>query len=63
MATSQFVTRKEIARANELSAQTIRRKERSIGLDRIRDRACDRPVRYDGAAAAELLRSKGLRAP
>jgi hypothetical protein len=60
---SRFITRKEIASANELSDDTIRRRERQIGLDKCRDSTCIKPVRFDRATASTALRKKGYRAP
>lgn len=60
---SQYITRKEIAAANEVSDETIRRRERHYGLHRCRDQACQKPVRYHRAAAAICLRAHSLNEP
>lgn len=60
---SNFLTRKEIAAANEVSPETIRRCEHALGLDRCRDRSCERPIRYDRTRATRQLRRRGLRIP
>jgi hypothetical protein len=60
---SQYTTRKEIAAVNELSEKTIRRRERLLGLHECRDRACERPVRYDRTKAGQALTSRGYKAP
>jgi len=62
MSRSKFVTRKEIASVNEVSERTIRRRERELGLDKCRDRACERPIRYDRSCANDELRKRKMRA-
>lgn len=57
------ITRKEIAAANGTSHETIRRRERDLGLHRCRDRTCNRPVRYDRETAARALRRRGFEVP
>ena len=63
MSRSQFITRKEIAAANEVSDDTIARRERSLGLNSCRDRACQKPVRYHRSRAAECLRAAAMNEP
>ncbi len=60
---SAYITRKEIAAANNLSSETIRRKEKEIGLSGCRDKTCEKPIRFYAAAAKLALRSKGYRIP
>jgi hypothetical protein len=60
---SKFITRKEIASANELSDDKVALSEKIIGLDKCRDRACARPIRYRAKEAAEALELAGWFAP
>jgi len=60
---SRYLTRKEIAAANEVSIDTVARLEARIGLDQCRDQACARPVRYHAAEARECLRKNKLKEP
>lgn len=60
---SNYITRKEIAAANEVSDDTIARNEKRYGLDTCRDRACRKPVRYRAVEARARLREQGLREP
>jgi hypothetical protein len=57
------MTRKEIAAANDLSDDTIARRERRLGLDKCRDRTCNRPFRYHRDQAAQRLRANGYQVP
>lgn len=57
------ITRKEIAAANDVSPETIRRNERALTLHRCRDRTCNRPVRYNRDDAARRLRARGFEVP
>ena len=54
------LTRKEIARRTGLSAQSIRRNERKLGLDEIKVRVNKRVVIYPERQALRALRSRGL---
>ena len=63
MSRSRYITRKEIAAANEISDDTVRRRERQYGLDSCRDQACHRPVRYHGEEARRRLRENHLNEP
>ncbi|HXS68308.1 MAG TPA: hypothetical protein VN761_05660 [Candidatus Polarisedimenticolia bacterium] len=60
---SRYITRKEIAAANEVSIDTIARLESRIGLDQCRDQACARPVRYHANPARECLRKNKMNEP
>ena len=63
MSKNRWWTRKEIAGANDLSDDTIARREEELGLDECRDRACQRPYRYDRAKAEKRLREHGYDVP
>lgn len=63
MTRSRYITRKEIAAANEVSDDTIARREGELGLDECRDRACQRPVRYHRTPACECLRKHAMIEP
>jgi hypothetical protein len=60
---SQYFTRKEIASANGLSVESIRRRERELGLDRCLDAACRKPIRYHRAGATAALTAAGMKVP
>lgn len=60
---SRYITRKEIAAANEVSVDTIARMESRIGLDECKDKACARPVRYHATEARECLRKNKMNEP
>lgn len=57
------ITRKEIAAANDLSDDTISRREKLLGLDECRDNTCARPIRYKRAEATRRLRAQGYNVP
>ncbi len=63
MSKSAYITRKEIGNANELSHETIRRREHSLGLDQCKDKGCSSPVRYIRTTAESILKLKGMIAP
>jgi len=56
-------TRKEIASANSVSSNTVKRRERELGLSGCRDRACRKPIRYNADKASEWLKRAGWQSP
>jgi hypothetical protein len=60
---SRYFTRKEIAAANEVSCDTIARLEGKLGLDKCRDQACARPIRYHVECARRCLQEHSLNEP
>lgn len=60
---SRYITRKEIAAANELSPEAVRLQERRLRLNECRDKSCARPVRYHRERAAENLRRHDWQVP
>jgi hypothetical protein len=56
-------TRKEIANANSVSSNTVKRRERELGLSDCKDAACRKPIRYHSKQAQENLERKGWRSP
>lgn len=60
---SRYITRKEIAAANEVSCDTIARLEKKLGLDKCQDQACARPVRYHAEKARKCLRDHNFNEP
>ena len=55
---TRFVTRKDVARALEVSVNTVIRNEQRLGLDRARCDPGGRMVRYDAGVAEEELRKR-----
>lgn len=56
-------TRKEIASANSVSSNTVKRRERDLGLSGCRDKACRKPIRYNADKASEYLSRSGWNTP
>lgn len=46
MSTSRYMTIKDIARALEVSTDTVKRRARDLHLEQFRDRFSKRPIRY-----------------
>ena len=59
MTQPKFITIKEVAAAVGLSVRTVRRHEKSFGLDKCRDGLCEKPTRYFANQAKRELRVRG----
>lgn len=56
-------TRKEIAAANDVSHDTVRRRERELRLNTCKDASCRKPIRYHAKEAHEHLERSGWKSP